>query len=197
MRTFIAIELPDAVRDALADLSSRLRKSGLRASWVRPDRMHLTLRFLGEVDIGQADRLRALLAHAYQPFEPFSLHVGRVGAFPNPRKPAILWAGVDPLEGSLSQVQAMAEESARSIGIPPETKPFHPHLTLARVKDRRNAPKLLPYIEREQDFDGGSFSVRSVALFSSRLTPKGPIYQRLQEFPFSWTSSPSAPYTVS
>lgn len=195
MRTFIAIELTDAIRQALAALSERLRRANVRASWVAAERVHLTLRFLGEVNPDDVERVSGLLEDGCKTLAPFELHVREVGAFPNLRSPRVIWAGVGPLESGLIRAHGVAEEAARAIGIPPETKPFRPHLTLARVKDRRNANELARYVEREKGFDGGSFSARTVALFSSRLTPRGPVYRRLQEFPFSWTSS-SEPFTA-
>jgi len=184
MRTFIAIELPGGVEDALQALSGRLRRSGVRATWVKRGRMHLTLRFLGEVSDDRLARLREVLARRYRGLAHFTLQVSGTGAFPNARKPSVVWAGAGPLGGGLAEAQAIAEEAARGIGLRAEKRPFHPHLTIARIKDPDRAGSLVPLLVQERDFDGGSISVSSVSLFSSQLTPNGPIYDRLQEFAF-------------
>ena len=184
MRTFIAIELPETVIASLGALGNRLRGAGVRVSWVKPESMHLTLRFLGEIDAEHVDRLRAILCDAYKGIVPFMLSVRGAGAFPNMQRPSVIWVGVEPLDGGLATVQMAAESAARAIGSPPEDKPFHSHLTLARIKDSRSAGPLMACFEQERDFKAGDFTVRSVSLFSSQLTRHGPIYRCEQEFPF-------------
>jgi 2'-5' RNA ligase len=184
VRTFIAIELPEEVRSAIGALSTRLRAADARATWVRPENVHLTLRFLGDLDGERIGTISGILAGAYKGMTPFTLCVRGTGVFPNPRRPSVVWAGVETLEGGLAQAQLAAESAARAIGLPPEEKRFHPHLTLARIRDGRAAGPLIEALEREQGFDGGEFTVRSVSLFSSRLTPHGSIYSRVQEFVF-------------
>jgi len=172
------------VRAALGALGRRLQPRGERISWVRPDRMHLTLRFLGDVDDEPIAELGALLSDRYAGMAPFTLSVEGVGAFPNERRPSVIWAGVGPLDGGLRAVQQMAEQAARDVGLPAEKKPFHPHLTLARIRDRRAGAGLTARLEAERAFAGGEFPVGSVSLFSSELKPEGPIYRRLGDFPF-------------
>jgi 2'-5' RNA ligase len=184
MRTFIAIELPQAIQDALRALTVRLQPSGGRVSWMHAENIHLTLRFLGEVDAEHVEGLAAILSDAYRGVTPFPLRVRGVGAFPNWRKPNVLWVGTEPLEGGLELVQTAAESAARAIGLPPESKPFHPHLTLVRVKDARTVGPLVESLQAEANFDAGEFQASGVTLFSSELRPKGPVYQRLREFPF-------------
>lgn len=183
MRAFIAIELPESLRVQLGELVARLRKTGVRASWVRPDRMHLTLRFLGDVTEEQVAALTESLTESCQGVAPFSLNCRELGAFPKLRKPSVVWAGISPLEPDLAQVQSAAETSARACGLTPERKSFHPHVTLVRIKDPRNASALVRAVELEGDFTAGAFEVSHVSLFSSELTPHGPIYTRIRDFP--------------
>jgi len=184
IRSFIAIEILDAIKESLAALIARLRVPGVRATWVKPENMHLTLRFLGELDPERIETLAASLETAYQGRVPFPLHIRGTGAFPNSRKPSVIWAGLEPLEGALAEVQAIAERAARDIGLPPDDKTFRAHLTLSRIRDARTAQPLMARVMQEQDFDGGEFEVHGVSLFSSQLTRQGPIYQRLREFCF-------------
>lgn len=184
VRSFIAIEIPQAAKELLAALSGRLRVPEVRATWVKPENMHLTLRFLGHIEPGRLETLAAELKIAYQGREPFELHIRETGAFPNTRKPSVIWAGLEPLEGPLAEVQAIAGRAACDIGLPPDKKTFRAHLTLARIRNARTAQPLMARLEQERDFDGGGFSVCAVSLFASKLTPQGPVYQRLEECSF-------------
>ena len=185
MRCFLAIELPAAVTQRLAQLSAHLRQCPVRASWVRADHMHLTLRFLGDIDEGARDAVSADLGANLSSVGPIGLHVQGVGAFPNARRPSVVWAGIGPLTGPLETAHSRCETACQRAGLPAEPKPFHPHVTLARVKDQRPSAELTHAIERERAFTAGEFSARGVSLFSSELTPRGPVYPRIEEFPFT------------
>lgn len=182
MRTFIAIELPDAVHAALGELQGRLRAAGVRASWVKPGNIHLTLRFLGEIDEDRAARIIDMLDGEYGSVRPFVLQVRGVGAFPNARRPSVLWVGCEPAEGPLARVQQAAETAARAVGLAPEVKVFRPHLTVGRVKDWRAAGPMADALDQAKGCNAGEFEVAGVALFRSRLMPSGAVYERLREF---------------
>lgn len=188
MRTFVAIEFSDAVRSKLCELGARLRRSGANASWVKPEHLHLTLRFLGEIDESLAGRICDLLLLKYAGLRIFELTVQGVGAFPAIHKPAVVWAGVSPLEGGLEEAYRHADAAAGEIGVAPEGRPFHPHATLARVRQPSRLQALVTAIEKERSFNAGGFTVRAVSLFRSELTPRGSIYTRLQEFPLQCNS---------
>lgn len=183
VRAFIAIELPEAVREKLGDLIVALRRESFRASWVRTGHMHLTLRFLGEVTDERLEVIDPSLRDACANTPSFTLEVRGLGAFPNLRRPSVLWVGVGPLEPALADLQRAAETAARNAGLAPESKPFHPHVTLARFKDPRAAGGLAGEVEARLDFGAGAFDVTHVSLFSSELTPRGPIYTRIREYP--------------
>lgn len=185
MRCFIAIELPAGVRERLMQLSARLRRCPVRASWVHGDHVHLTLRFLGDVTDDACNAVRTDLRNRVAAAPSFELHVQGAGAFPNLRKPSVIWAGAGPLAGALERVQALCEAAAQGIGLAREPRPFHPHITLARVKDFRPPAGLEQAIERERMFTAGEFVVPGVSLFQSALTPRGPVYTRLEEFRFT------------
>jgi 2'-5' RNA ligase len=191
VRAFVAIEAPESVRGPLTGLMNRLREAEVRVSWTRPENLHLTLRFLGDVPPETLDRIGEMLAVRYRDEAPFPLEVRGAGAFPNTRRPGILWAGVEPLEGPLAQVQEAAETEAQEAGLPGEGRPFHPHVTLGRVRGERQARRLQPLLEREARFDGGGFLASSAALITSQLTPGGPIYRCVRPLPFG-APQPSA-----
>ena len=185
MRVFVAIELPEDAKRALGDLIDRLRASGATATWVNAETMHLTLRFLGEIDDAQLALYRTRLAEAYLETRAFSLTVEGVSAFPNLRRPSVFWAGVTTDGPELAYVQEAAERAAQAIGLEPEPKAFHPHVTLARVKEREQGARLAARVPAEEAFAAGEFAVAAVTLFQSRLTPQGPVHTPIQEYRFA------------
>lgn len=189
MRAFLAIEVPDSLKPGLTLLRDRLRKSGARASWVATENMHLTIRFLGDIAENDIERLRIPVEAACATCPPIHLVINGAGAFPALRRPSVLWAGVQEASGALTALQARLESAARTIGLPPEKKTFHPHITLARIKDPRHPCGLPALLEAEAHFAGGDFSAGYVTLFSSELTRQGAVHHRLQEF--SLACSPS------
>lgn len=183
MRAFIAIELPDTVRRQLSEIVAQLRKTGVKATWVQPDRMHLTLRFLGDVQKEQIDIIADAVRQPLSLHDAFSLVSDGLGAFPNLRRPSVIWATIAPLDPNLARVQQFAETAARSAGLAAETKAYHPHITLARVRNPAAARALGAAVESYPAFRTDAFDVSHVSLFLSELTPRGPVYTRIHEFP--------------
>lgn len=188
MRMFVAIELPEEARTAVYALGLKLRGEKGEASWVRPENMHLTLRFYGDVPEERARDLGQFLGRQAAGIAAPVLIARGIGAFPSVRKPAILWAGLENVSGDLSALQQVTEDAAREIGLPPETHRFHPHVTIARLrrpgKSDSYAELLAPFQEEGHvpEF-GQAFQVRNVVLFSSLLTPHGPVYKVVREIP--------------
>ena len=162
MRLFVAIELSDEVKRALGELGSRLQASDVRAAWVREEQIHLTLRFLGDIGENEAERLSAILEARFAGTRPFTLRVSGIGVFPNARRPAVLWAGVVAARGvnegnespELVELRRIAEEAALAIRLPKEAKMFHPHLTLARIRNPQTPSNLISYVREEKEFEG-------------------------------------------
>ncbi len=179
MRLFLAIDLPAELRGELGRLQDKLRRACPGWRWTRPEGIHLTLRFLGEVapedDAPRRAAWRAVAAGS----GPISFRVGGVGVFPAPARPRVLWVGVDaePRERLAALADAF-EEAARREGFAPETRPFRPHLTLARAA-RDERPAAPP------DTDTGilgEVTAREVVLFRSELLPQGARYTKLDAF---------------
>lgn len=179
VRAFVAIELGDAARVAAARLIDRLRPMPARVSWVRAENLHVTLRFLGEVSGDQIETIAAHMQPELTVQHPFSAAIRGLGAFPNARRPSVIWIGYEDTDNAATGISAIAERAARGIGLVPETRPFVPHVTLGRV--RRESPKsdISAFLEAESRFDAGAFTVDAVSLFSSELTPHGARYTRL------------------
>jgi RNA 2',3'-cyclic 3'-phosphodiesterase len=180
VRLFVAIEIAeDVTRAALAlvrELRDRARRLAPRAriSWTASERVHVTLSFIGEADAARAAAIVEALGRRCE-HEPVTLGVSGVGAFPERGAPRVLWAGIDAGRDRVVEVQRLVEQRLLIAGIPPENRPFHPHVTLARVRDAAGlrTPVLLEGLETASV---GAFEARAVTLFESRLSPKGPAY---------------------
>ncbi len=179
MRAFVAIALPEDVRENLVALAERLRAGGVKARWPRPENLHLTLRFLGDVTAAQAEAVARDLAVACAGTAPLRLAVRGTGAFPNVRRPSVVWAGVNGTTEALAHVQQAAESAAQAAGLAPEKKRFHPHVTLGRLRDPRRAGRLPALLEAERNFAGGEFSAGAVVLYESELRPAGAVYSQV------------------
>ena len=185
MRCFVAVALPETVRASLEGVQAALRKSFAGARWVRPEGIHLTLRFLGEIDEALVNAVGSdLRVLAMRSGPPFSLAVGGVGFFPQRASPRVVWVGLrNPADdpgalARLAALQASIEETARRAGLSPETRAFHPHLTLARLDERGPRSFSDPGNLGE---DLGRLPVASVRLMRSVLKPSGAVYDVLQE----------------
>lgn len=181
MRQFLAVDLSDGMRDALAALQERLRGSFSGWRWIPPESVHLTLRFLGEVDGALDAEARPRWRRAAEEARRCRCEGAGVGAFPPRGAPRVLWVGVRESRGgsALASLAEALENEARSLGLPAETRGFRPHLTVGRSrKDCRAArPRGL------EDLTLPGFPVETVTLFRSRLSPAGAAYDILERFP--------------
>ena len=174
MRLFLAVELPPVVREQLASLQAALRATCGGWRWVRAENIHLTLRFLGELDAAGDAACREAWREAAGQFRRFRVRLEEMGRFPASGRPRVLWVGVraEP-PNRLLQLAGALEEAARRRGFEPEARPYRPHLTLARAGPR---PRL-PDLDRVEP--GPAAAVDEVVLFQSRLGPGGARYTAL------------------
>ena len=188
IRAFVAIELPDHVRQVLAELIERMSRAdvrGLRA--VRPEGIHLTLKFLGPTDTAQVEPVVAAIERVCQTHRAFDLVLGGPGAFPSPTSPRVLWTGVESPGSELIALQRDVEASLVGLGFPRDERRFSPHLTLARfregtpVEDRRKAAEALFSTDVQP---GTRMSVDGLNLIKSTLLPAGAVYERLARVEF-------------
>ncbi|HEY3268799.1 MAG TPA: RNA 2',3'-cyclic phosphodiesterase [Armatimonadota bacterium] len=182
MRTFVAIAAPalGAPADFLAACQQALRRGAPNVKWVAPGQFHITLRFLG--DIGEPDLLAArdAVMIAAAAVAPFEVELGGWGAFPNARQPKTLWAGLTAGGAEAGAVEQALSRALADAGFPPELKPFHPHVTLGRVRPGASAAPLAgtpPPPAR--------FTAARITLYESELSPQGPRYTPLLEAPFT------------
>lgn len=203
IRTFIAVELGADLRASLVKvqdaLRARLRKSApdLRVQWVRPDSLHLTLKFLGDVEDTRLEAIRRALSDAVGSMPGFSVSAGGLGGFPDLRAPRVLWIGTAPMANDhdpaspraepnpLVELAVAVDRAMADLDFPAETKPFHPHLTVARVKDRaREVGRVLAATAYpEQASQLGRLTVNVVSVMKSDLKPTGAVYTCLDSIP--------------
>jgi len=178
-RTFIAIELPAQLRALLKDHIDRLRAAfpEVRASWSRQDSLHLTLKFLGEVPVTRISGLSAACEAATHSLDSFALEISDCGTFPPTGKPKVLWIGVaNPGErnqpNALTLLHAAVEDACDRVGFAREPRAYHPHLTIARLRETKDSRALAEY-HRQTGFAPATFTVSELVLFKSELSSKG------------------------
>jgi 2'-5' RNA ligase len=180
IRGFFAVELPEAVKAALGETMTALKKGGLAGSFPRPETIHLTLKFLGKTPESMVDKLRGAAQDALQSLQPFTLEAVGLGAF-NPRSPRVMWAGIKGDTQACAQIARRVDAACAGLGFEAETRSFHPHLTLVRFKKRPSRDVLAWALEKWESASFGTFNVNEVVLFSSTLSSGGarhdPVFQ--------------------
>jgi len=184
MRTFVAVDLPAHARGALEALLQQLGREVPDVRWARSAGIHLTLKFLGEIQEARVPSLAAsLLGAASSVAGGFPVAIRRLGTFGDRRSPRVVWVGVEEPAGSLGRLQRAVDEACAGEGFARETRPFSPHLTLARLKAPSRS--LGRALTARPDLDLGSFPIERVTLFQSILRPEGAQYVRLRDFPLA------------
>jgi 2'-5' RNA ligase len=188
MRLFVALEIPAAVRDNLAaqvkelrDLSAQLADK--RPRWLRPENLHVTLKFIGEVSPAKLESIRDALA-AIHSDAPVHLQFRGLGFFPNEQYPRILWAGIEA-SANLPPLAANIDSALETQGVAREKRAFTPHLTLARFEPPGMHEKLRAMIRRNSGREFGSLQAREFHLIESKLKPAGAEYTSLASFPIT------------
>lgn len=189
IRTFIAIELtPDlerAIRDLQAQLQGRLPFPSMR--WVQPHGIHLTLKFLGDIPPSRLPTIQDALAAVAARHAPFALAAEGLGVFPSPSRPNVLWVGLAGDLPRLHRLRDDVEAAIAPLGYPTESRPFHPHLTLARIKDAAptDAQQVRDQLRQSPAADLGALPVTAIHLMRSDLSPQGARYTPLGVYPLA------------
>jgi 2'-5' RNA ligase len=176
MRLFIAIEIPDEIKQRMAEVQRRLQDTSVDAGWTRPEGIHLTLKFLGEVPEAKVRDIINGLQHAAEVVGPFRLEVGGVGTFPSPKNARVVWVGVSGDVEKLARLQSSVEETISEIGFERDKRAFTPHLTLGRTKYLRSRDTWLKALDEVKDIRLSGFDVAAVSLMKSELKPSGAVY---------------------
>ncbi len=180
VRTFVAVELAPAVKQEVRQLIRRLQSTQAAVKWVEEENLHITLKFLGEIDNQQVPLVCQAVARTVSSYDPFELELKGLGAFPRLERPRVLWVGVGRGSERLVQLQSELDLRLQELGYPLETRPYEPHLTIGRVK--RAGPdmqRLAEALNQWMDFEPGCMWVEEAVVFASQLSRHGPIYTPL------------------
>jgi 2'-5' RNA ligase len=181
IRSFLAIELPKPILRKIEEVEADLKSTHADVRWVSPEKIHLTLKFFGNIEESRIDSIFQSIEEPVRNTLPFSLKVQGVGAFPSMKSPRVIWMGLVNGSEILTPFQKEIEAQLEKIGFQPEDRPFRPHLTLGRVKSSRGKNDLAGTMEKHKEEEFGDFQVERVILFKSDLKPSGPIYTPLKE----------------
>ena len=185
IRAFLAVDPPEEIFREIIGIQERLKKTikgDIR--WVRPEGIHLTLKFFGYVYQSDVANISLVVKNNVADMKTLMLNVRNVGAFPTTTRPRVLWLGIDGDTDPLISLQAEMDTGFQEYGFKKEDRPFRPHLTLARVKEPKGLIGLAEAVKKNGDYVAGSFSVSGLTLFKSDLKPTGAIYTKLSYFPF-------------
>jgi len=183
VRTFIAIELPDTIQSDIRQLKHFFTPYRFDIRWVKPSNMHLTVKFLGDVDPADLDTTHKLLADIAGNFPSFDLVPRGLGVFPSLKRPRNIWVGIAGQTDVLYSIQHAVNSDLTEMGFPAEKRPFRGHLTFGRIKSRIDPARLLDALRARQTFVSKAFTVERLVMFKSELRPGGPIYTKLYEEP--------------
>lgn len=187
LRAFVAAELPADLLQALAAVQADIRRRGVRARWTRPENLHLTLRFLGDLPADRVAGVTHALRCAASGEDSFRLTAAGIGAFPGLRRPRVLWAGLSGAIGALERLQHELDDRLAALGIPREARGFHGHLTLGRLGEGAAGEPIADVVDAYAAQCFGSFEVREIVLLQSDLQPQGPVYLALARAPLGRT----------
>ena len=180
MRTFIAIDLPAEIRRKITQLQDLLKPTTAQVRWTRPEGLHLTLKFIGEIPPDKVEEITDRLASIRVP-APLSITVRGAGYFPNERSPRVIWVGMDG-GSDLPALAAQVEEALVPLGIQKENRSFAGHLTLGRLKVPGKIPAVQEVLRRQGPLEFGSFSADEFFLYESQLSPSGSVYRKMARF---------------
>lgn len=183
LRLFFALDTPPELRQQIAELSRNLQGSRADVRWEPADKLHCTLKFLGDTDESRLPEVKAAAREAAGANAPPLVRYGTLGCFPSRSAPRVVWVGIEDLSGALSRLHEDLDRALGRLGFEREERAFRPHVTLGRVKGTRNLPHLIRAVE-SLTFHSEPTTLAALRLVKSDLQPSGSVYTTMQEFPF-------------
>lgn len=181
LRSFLAFDIEsNKVLSRFATVQRQLIQTGADMKPVKPQNIHITIRFLGNITPANVEKIIEEMKQIQ--FAPFTVKINGLGAFPNPRYPTVVWAGITEGAEQLKRVFSQLEPKLRGLGFTPDNRGFSPHLTIARVRSGRNKQQLAEFLTLNAKYEFGNVEARCLRLKKSTLTPRGPIYSTLNEY---------------
>jgi len=184
IRTFVAVPLESDIISRIELFQKELRAIPADVKWVRPNSIHLTLKFLGNIEEEAVDDIARAIQIGSKGYQPWWMLVKNVGAFPSFRNPRVVWLGIEDASGQIVALQNRIENELLKLGFEKEKREFSPHLTLGRVRSSRGKKDLIHYLIDEREKNFGEIQVNRVVFFRSDLKHSGAIYTVLKEFIF-------------
>jgi len=179
IRTFIAIEIPKTVISKIRELQGVIKAYGFKIRWVRAENIHLTLKFLGDIEEIKINEIAEAVSKTAEKHSPISLKAKGIGVFPGIKRPHVLWVGLSGQLEALIKLQQTLDENLIALGFSSEERPFKGHLTMGRIKDRIDVKKLGDALMAFRRFESETFTTGQIILYKSELTPSGAIYTKL------------------
>lgn len=191
IRTFIAVLISNDLKRKIAVVQEDFKKVAPEVKWVEEDNFHITVKFLGDVNSDRLKDVTLAVSQSVADLTPFEAEIGGFGAFPNARRPRVVWAGIETGQDELKALAERVENALETLGFPKEDRPFSAHVTIGRVRDERRVGGLTRALEDAETGRQGSIRVESVAIMKSELRRNGPIYSALAEVPLTGTEEGS------
>jgi RNA 2',3'-cyclic 3'-phosphodiesterase len=183
IRTFIAVEIPENIASAIRKLQQGLEGYGIDMRWIRYENIHLTLKFLGDVQAVDIDNISKAILRTVDGIASISLKAKGIGVFPGIKRPRVLWVGLAGQLEVLMQLQKTLDSNLKDIGFSQETRPFKGHLTIGRIRAKMNTKKFGEALMAFRNFETETFIADKIILFKSELKPQGAVYTHLASAP--------------
>lgn len=182
MRTFVAVELPEEIKNQIATVQAELKRIPAQVSWVKSGNIHVTLKFLGEVPEDKIQEVFTATELGCKGVKKFRMGLKGLGGFPNLKRPRVIWVGTSKGEKEITDLQKKVEQELEKVGFPKEEKNFTPHFTIGRIKIPKGIEELSRAVARTE-FATEEFDVTEVVVMRSQLNPAGAIYTPLKKIP--------------
>lgn len=179
IRIFVAVEITEETRKKLVEFTDKLKKVDADVGWVSPENLHITLKFIGSLDDERIDTVTNIIKDSVAHVKPFDLRYAGVGAYPTEKNPRVIFVDVTDPGRILAKIHERLDNQLMALGVEHEGRQFEAHLTVGRIKTRRNVRKLMESLNSYNGFNFGLEHVTQVVLMKSDLSPEGPIYTKL------------------
>jgi 2'-5' RNA ligase len=179
IRTFIAVEMPENITSGIRELQQGLKDYGVDIRWIRPENIHLTLKFLGDVKAADINNIFEAISRTVDGVTSIPLKAKGIGVFPGIKSPRVLWVGLAGQIESLLRLQKTLESNLKGLGFPPEKRSFKGHLTIGRIKTKMHSKKVADALMAFRNFESETFTADKIILFKSELKTQGAVYTNL------------------